>query len=910
MSRIRRARIQFFVLATAGAAACSGSMTCQSCGGNALTSIPGGFDPAARIDRGAQARVTGTGLQFIDASFQPIMTAYSKLHCGAMGDVPCPSGSNGFLALPAGTPDPSSCDSTRMVCVEQATGKPGPLLGFQIQRSTSNNATICRDDPTAPNARPCYAWLRLESLNLTTQGPNALSALVTTQIRTTDIPIQVTSPISMNCVVSIDSSVNSMHTQDFTLNLKLGQYMPPSGTGGGQLQITVQSLNATIPDASVNIKADPIDGGPLDNVLCAVANLGPVKSALIPTLTSRLATVASEAIDNQLGWKCNGANTQPCPAQSTCNAQNLCQDTAGHVVPQKIGLEGRADFSNLLGGLTSRPGQGDLSFLVGGTTVTDTAGMTLGALGGINVVTPDPACAMILPAPRLRPGWMPPPPLPIDDKADLDFDGVPETPFMLALGISNDLLSEGIWTIYTSGLLCQTISATQVDLLNTGSLALLVPSLNQLTHADRYRDAIFPARLSIQPGGEPIVTIRTGKVDQSGTKPVLVDPLVDLFLPSLKLGFYAQVEERWIRLMNVTTDLHLGLGAVVNAQNQIEFVLGDLTNALSNVQVTDSEILTEDPTQLALAIPSLVEIALPRITGALQPIALPNAMQLGGFDLTVLGIRGVPNGSAFPNLAVYANLGFDPSMAPNLSVQAETEARVASIQLPPPTAFAVENAGGPKIPAVELELSGRAPRGGTLEYQLRIDGGLWTPFFQPEHGRLVLERPEFLVEGHHALEVRARVAGEYRTLDPTPVQIDLVIDAEPPHLVAQLDLRGVGVVVDAYDAVSHDAVRVQVGVEGRWRNVTPNADGFVAVPEVSDPSASIAVAATDEQGLRAEVILRMGAGEAASAVHSSAVVSREAGCACVREPRSHELARLLGASVLLSILLTKRRRRS
>src|SRR5262249_43551009 len=158
-----RCRTRLLVLAMAGTAACSGAMTCQTCGGSMLTPIPGGFDPAARIDRAAQVRISDGGLQFVDTSFQAIMAAYSRLHCGATGDVPCPTG---FLSLPAGTPDPASCDATRMVCVEQVSGKPGPLVGFQIQRSMSNGATICRDDPTAPNARPCYAWLRFEALNL------------------------------------------------------------------------------------------------------------------------------------------------------------------------------------------------------------------------------------------------------------------------------------------------------------------------------------------------------------------------------------------------------------------------------------------------------------------------------------------------------------------------------------------------------------------------------------------------------------------------------------------------------------------------------------------------------------------------------------------------------------------------
>ncbi len=55
-----------------GATACSGSISCGSCGGMALDPIPGGFDQEAQIERAAQIRITETGLDFIETEFPRI----------------------------------------------------------------------------------------------------------------------------------------------------------------------------------------------------------------------------------------------------------------------------------------------------------------------------------------------------------------------------------------------------------------------------------------------------------------------------------------------------------------------------------------------------------------------------------------------------------------------------------------------------------------------------------------------------------------------------------------------------------------------------------------------------------------------------------------------------------------------
>lgn len=866
------------------AGACSGSFNCGGCFGGALTPIPGGFDPAARLERAAQIRVTQSGLDEVGAEFQNLMTAYARMSCGQPTDVPCPGG----FVTAAGAPNPSTCQAG--VCEEQVSGAPGPLLGFEIERTQSGNATICRDNPSDPNPRRCFAWVRFEALQLTPMGPNQFLADVTVQIETNQIPFRYNALGGMDCVMSL-SSVPS--TQDVRITAALDRYTPPVGPGG-ELKVEILDVTAAIPDNYVDVGSDP---SPIYNdgaLLCAIADLGFVKQILIGQLTDELASIIGEQVDQQLGRECvTDAN---CPAQTSCNADDLCEeDATGVIVPATLGLEGRLDFSQLLAGFVAgRPGRGDIAFLVGGDSTADADGATIGALGGAEVVNPDPACAMMLESPRLRPGFTPPPALPTAVVADLDWDGTPETPYMVAAGLSQALLDQFMWTVYTTGLFCTSVSSYDLDLLNTGSLGLLISSLRQLTHEDRFPKAIFPARLSIFPRAEPRVRIGSGEVSGTAMSPTLTEPLVTLDLDDFEVNFYAQIEERWVRLMTVTMDLDIGFGAMVTANNELQLVLGDLTNAVSNVRVTNSEILAEDPAELEMAIPGLLNLALPGFTGALPPFALPSAAELGGFDLSILGIRGVEANGGYPNLAVYADLGFDPSQVGNLTIAADTTASIASLTVPDAAAFAVANADGPKVPELVLDLGGSAPNGGVLEHQIRVDGGLWSPFFVND--RLLLERPEFSAQGHHVVEVRARERGAYRTLDPTPVHIALTIDPEAPRLSARLDNRREGVVVEAYDVVSEDRVALFVGVDDEWRAASPDEDGFVAVPEVG-AEASIAVRAVDEQGNVATKVLRK-----SRAALSSAEPEAAGGCRCTSTPAP------MGWWALLLPLLALRRR--
>ncbi len=79
-----------------------------------------------------------------------------------------------------------------------------------------------------------------------------------------------------------------------------------------------------------------------------------------------------------------------------------------------------------------------------------------------------------------------------------------------------------------------------------------------------------------------------------------------------------------------------------------------------------------------------------------------------------------------------------------------------------------------------------------------MDGGFWRPFTTAR--RLTLRDPLFWLQGHHTVEVMARVVGQPMTLDPTPVKLPLIIDTVPPQL--RLVPTTSGVRAEVYDLVT------------------------------------------------------------------------------------------------------------
>lgn len=855
------------------AAACSGSLNCGGCVPGGLAPIPGGFPANAKIDRGAELRLSQSGLDFIGREFADLVGAYAKMACGPGEAVACPTS---FVV--GGQPRPTTC-GPRATCIDPSTSKTEPVLGFQIDRTVSSGAIVCRDEATDPNPRSCFAWLRLEGLSMHPVAPNQLEATVTAQIYTTVIPLRY-DPLGMDCIVTLNSNSSGAGTQDFVIHTEIGEWTPPAGGEGRQLQVTVSSVDGMIPDGDLTIARDPVHGDFGDVLTCGIANLGTIKNAIVGRLVGRLGEIIDDQIQQVLAWKCGHAGDLACPAGTSCNADGRCEeDQTNKIVPQRIGADGRIDFSQLIasfGGHTA--GSGDVSFLVGGTSATDMGGASIGLLAGMETGVADDRCSLPSLSPRLRPGFAAPPPFPTVSQVDLDFDGTPERSFMIGAGLSQQLLDQLIWSIYRSGLFCLAISSYDVKLINTGSLSVLMPSLAQLTHSDKYPWSVWPARIALRPIGEPTLTIGEGKTRGMPPNVSLESPLLNLKLPNLQLDFSAMIEERWVHLMTVNADVDVPVGLYAGGTGDLEIVIGDLAQAITNIHVTGNEILAEDATELEMSVPALLSLVLPQLTSALaQPISLPSGRDLGGFTPTVLGVRGVPKtGGGFSHVGVYLDLAFDPALAPALRVAADTRARVLRFEVPSSEEMSIQHPGGPRVPHLELALEGEGPADAVLEYQVQIDGGSWSPFVLGPV--LSLERAELLVQGVHQVAIRARGIDDPRSLDPSPTVLSLVVDTEPPVLRAEVLATRAGALVRAQDVVSGDRLRLEVLVDGVARTVTLDERDAVLIPELEDGDRQVVLRATDEVGLASTVLLQKGVG---TAIGAATAVASSSGCRCV-----------------------------
>src|SRR5699024_9429019 len=139
--------------------------------------------------------------------------------------------------------------------------------------------------------------------------------------------------------------------------------------------------------------------------------------------------------------------------------------------------------------------------------------------------------------------------------------------FHLGAGISMSGLNRVLWSAYSSGLLCLSISgeADGLEMLSTSLVSLFVQSLGNLTYGEDQ-----PLMIQLRPQYPPEVDF---KEDQGqGAE-------LDVIIPELHLDFYTIVDQRYMRIFTLQVDVKLPLGLHV-ANNTLDIAIGDLTEAI------------------------------------------------------------------------------------------------------------------------------------------------------------------------------------------------------------------------------------------------------------------------------------------------------------------------------------------
>jgi uncharacterized protein (TIGR03382 family) len=95
-----------------------------------------------------------------------------------------------------------------------------------------------------------------------------------------------------------------------------------------------------------------------------------------------------------------------------------------------------------------------------------------------------------------------------------------------------------------------------------------------------------------------------------------------------------------------------------------------------------------------------------------------------------------------------------------------------------PVGLVLTTARPENVPVVHIHATSSLDgQGLAVEHAYRVDHGLWRSF---SPGSDIEVRDDFLrIQGLHTIEVRSRVAGDPRSIDPTPAVVSVLIAAPP-----------------------------------------------------------------------------------------------------------------------------------
>jgi hypothetical protein len=698
--------------------------------------------------------------------FVVITSIVFAVSCGGGGCGGCAA----FEPIPGGFPAAKRNPNAAQVRVTQAGlaaveanpagllgtigGGMGGILKFNAPANCGGSTPICcpGGNPVSP-CGPIDIDLNKQAGDLPrlelkpAQGASRLDVTVRARVKTEmDIPVKV--PIAGDCGVKIDTTAGTI--KDIQIDAPIG-FVQDATTGTTRVTVgTVNLANLASEDVSLN-------GG----FGCQIANLG--LSFFIGILKDQLTGAVQSAIQDQTCKACPTGDVGECGSFATACTDNVCME--GSQCLQELGLAGRARGSALFGALSpGTTGALDVYEVAGGYATSNNTGLSLGLLGGMQ---PGGTARDRCGPPATDPGLTT-----IPQSAFFQGNTRPDTgqPFGLAFGIHKSQLTQFAYAGYDGGLLCLTIGSGTVAQLSTDTLSLLSRSLGKLVAGNA------PMAVGLRPQSPPVITLgRNIFTDDGMGNKTLTEALIDIKFTGMELDFFAAVDDQYIRVFTVVSDVHFPVGLQVTGMGELAPVIGAPDDAFTNISVKNAEALTETPAELAALFPNILGLVLPQLSNGLPPIALPS---IGGLSLQVTDITAVDNVSF---LAIFANLVPAPMARP-----VDTKVALGNIYEPAesvqrdPTQW--KTAQGPTIAldldgdvtGPEVEGPGFTPGPG-LEWSHRIDAGTWSAW--STNARPTLRSNVFWLPGRHTIDVRARQINKPETIDTTPVSLDVVLGA-------------------------------------------------------------------------------------------------------------------------------------
>lgn len=749
------------------ASACSGG-GCSGCGSEPLAE---GYPVDETVANAASVRVTRSGLDFIADNATSVADTVLKL--------------NG-----------------------------GPLT-FTVPTSTLNGPVgvtlnICPQGPTPGLTPPdCLAEFDVKKavLNVDAVRPDQVVVKGTLPVRVLDLPVHIANPgpdvgnkrVGLGTNPSCNGTTPVVDWKDFPLTLTIPIIEETAAPRTGYTRL---DIDATVIELGLD-NNDAIlcnDGG----ISGTIANAA--KDLFFGSITGGLQNMVRGLLKDAMCTKPNFDVQPECPNHSSIDKERkycVLNSDPPRCMPTLLGSEGHVKIGALLSSLSpGTKGAFDYVFAAGGAMnpapgqpADDTPyvghtpnGISLGILGG---TAPRPLTDCVPIAENI-----PPTAIPVPDEmlanAITPWSGA--TPPHLGIALSRRYLNYALVGAYNSGVLCLGVTTEQTQQLHTGLLSLLIKSIPQLAMEQK------PAAVGIttRPGAPPKLTL-------GGGTDLTNDPLIWIQLDRFAVDFYVFSLDRYVRAFTFTADVKVPvmLSTAVDPQRNPN---GGLLPAIGDLQLTDPEVtnadlLTDDPTQVAGALQSILGGLTSQISGGLGPIDLSSATQSLGLSLQIPdgGIRRLQKG-ADDFVGIFANFGVGgaPLVRPAPPSASIDEKHVD------PAAMTLSTLTREGLPSLDVTLGRTSPG---LEFGWAIDDAAPAHFSPEPHAHI--QTHDLAFEGKHTLAVYTR-QHDAPWLVSEATRLPFVIDTLAPHVEIAVDDSGAH--VKAWDIVSDESK-----LEGRYR---------------------------------------------------------------------------------------------
>lgn len=856
-SRFRHGLVALFFLlvASCSGGGCSG---CAGCAGS--TPLPGGFPTDKAVTNGVALRVSRPGLDFLETQLPAIAAKATNTP-------------NGTLTIDIPQTDPPKTE----------------IADLSIFGEIYLDTIVCEGGPSSSPSR-CQATVGVGASRFTIDSikPNAVKIKATVPLKLTDTPLSANVSYDPPIGGDVDLGGLTIHLgygdggcsggvpnvtpHDLPIGIVIPLVADTTTSRKGYSRIDVDNAQIDLSDlSSSHVRVcSQCGGGIADEICSAITDSGFVKGLLIDPLRSGLESQVKELLRDQLCTAPNPQLNPACPATSSPDAENKkCVFDADKTkcVPLLLGTDAHLDLGSALSSFSPGTTAG-LDFGIAAAGNMNPApgadanpqgrtpnGITLGVMGGV-LAQPASKCVN----PKVI---APPTGILLPDELAPTAPDAPGTPHV-GIALAGRFLDYSFTSVFNSGALCLGVSTEQVDMLKSGLLSLLIPSVQKLTFDQR--DAA--AAIATRPQEPPVVKI-------GGGTDVNKDPLLLVTLPKFALDFYIWSYDRFARVFTYTADLSIplnlqtGKDPVKNPNGGLLPAIGEIK--VANGQVTNSDLLLDQPSVVAGAVGGVFGTISKALVGnTFSPVDLSSAVSSLGLGMEINDIKKLSKGSD-DYIGLFATLN---KAATPATVESDTTAKLVGKRVWA-DAMTLTTYDEAKLPELDLELSssleGLSGSGTAraIEYSWWIDEGTHAPWSTEKHLRI--KNQQLFFQGRHVLHVSSRIAGEMRTEDATPAEIPYVIDALAPAI--KVTKAGSGASIEAWDVVSKSDVLV-----ARYRLDSGEFTPFRPLAEIANVATgsaeSIEVEVKDEEGNIGSIRQSLIRGKADGSLAS------DSGCSC------------------------------